>query len=423
MLLQTALAPLTAIEKMEAVTADRDWILVVPAGMEVSSEIASAITVVRKVDFISGGWRSLTPNTSLVAPPGALPFLGPEDEMAAFQGIRAMLLAGGVLVVTSPTDGVEFGVEEQFRWETILSTLVAEHVNDQAVTLKRSPGIRMALRAVAEPRGVIEELLRRNPPSHCVEGPAVLVALAAWESGDRAAACVGMGKGRIVILPCRAKFGSGDLHALREIVDVILGEEVPNPAPREEKGTLENVLREGRGYWTVRFRGKDAPPIKNLKGIHYIHVLLMNAGTPFNAHELLEQAGMSSRDRRVDVTGDAGELIDRATIRAVTQQMEELRRELDQARAREDQSEVRRLEKALEDCQKYLSEGLRPGGSIRKAVDIADRMTHAVDMAINRAFTAIEGVHPTLGRHLRKSIYRAHRAFTYDPDQPTIWGR
>jgi hypothetical protein len=67
-----------------------------------------------------------------------------------------------------------------------------------------------------------------------------------------------------------------------------------------------------------------------------------------------------------------------------------------------------------------LAAALGLGGRARVAGDPVERARKAVSMRIGAAIKMIDGVHPSLARHLRASV-RTGRHCVYEPEHDVSW--
>ncbi len=169
-------------------------------------------------------------------------------------------------------------------------------------------------------------------------------------------------------------------------------------------------VREG-DYWSLTYGG-EVVRLKDSKGLRDIARLLAAPGVDMAAVDLAGAAtagvGRSARviaELGLNVEGDAGPVLDEEARRQYRSRLLDL--EEDEADAREANDPVR-LSHAREE-RDYLIAELRAsvglGGHGRRSLDPAERARKTVTWRIRDAMTRIEGAHPALGRHLRRSLH------------------
>ena len=104
----------------------------------------------------------------------------------------------------------------------------------------------------------------------------------------------------------------------------------------------------------------------------------------------------------VTLVGSSGELIDDDARRAYGGRLQEIKEEIEDARAEFDHARTERLESEAEAIQKELKTTTGFGGRARISGDVENART-AVTNAISRALELIRKHHPELGTHLTKS--------------------
>ncbi|MGO9450016.1 MAG: alpha/beta fold hydrolase [Candidatus Binataceae bacterium] len=177
--------------------------------------------------------------------------------------------------------------------------------------------------------------------------------------------------------------------------------------------------REGE-YWTVAYRG-DPFRIKDARGMAYIAQLLRYPDREFHARELeirmeqKESAGSGSGqvpaaneeeivDAGLHLPGDLGEMLDAPAKRAYRRRLEELRNDLEQAKASGNAERASELEGEISFLTRELSRAVGLGGRDRRAGSLAERSRINVTRAIHRSIGKIAEHNAALGELLATRI-------------------
>ena len=175
----------------------------------------------------------------------------------------------------------------------------------------------------------------------------------------------------------------------------------------------------GDGIWWV---GRDGGPsaVRDVRGLHYLHLLLSRPGLDVPALALSDAVAGNVDARAVD--GDAGPLLDRQALAAYRRRLGELDDELAEARAHADLAREQRLDREREALLDQLRAATGLGGRARVAVGTHERARVAVRKAIAAAIDRITAVDPSLGRLLIDTISTgATCRYDPDPDRPMRW--
>jgi len=177
----------------------------------------------------------------------------------------------------------------------------------------------------------------------------------------------------------------------------------------------EAVLRKEGEFWTVGdsdslFRLRDA------KGLGYLSVLLAHPGRELHALEL-EGAEIGRMP-----AGDAGEALDSTARAAYRQRLQELGRELEEARSHNDLGRIERLESETDALTRELERAFGLGGRARRVGSAAERARLNVTRTILTSIRKIESHSVRLGRYLAATV-RTGVFCVYEPDpsRPLRW--
>ena len=172
-----------------------------------------------------------------------------------------------------------------------------------------------------------------------------------------------------------------------------------------------NVFRLEGEVWTLVFDGVTAHA-KNVKGMGDLARLLARPGAEVAAVELAGSAAAAG--------GDLGEVLDVQARNAYKARLRALEAELDGADAAGDGPRSAAAQEERDALLGQLSAALGLGGRPRRAAVSTERARGAATWRIRDAIGRVEAVHPSLGRHLRRSV-RTGTWCAYDPDPPVAW--
>jgi hypothetical protein len=185
------------------------------------------------------------------------------------------------------------------------------------------------------------------------------------------------------------------------------------PSPAQ----VMHLHRDGPSGWTIGRDGATAA-LPDLKGLHYLRVLIERPGVDVAAAELA--AAVTGAPAVTDSGG--GELIDRRALAAYRQRLAELDGELDEARSWADEARLARLRLEREALLTEVRAAAGPGGRRRRFGSAGERARVAVRKAIAAALDRIGQHDPALARLLRDTVHTG-AACRYDPDpaRPVRW--
>lgn len=172
------------------------------------------------------------------------------------------------------------------------------------------------------------------------------------------------------------------------------------------------ALLPGADVWRV---GRDAVPVPAMRGLGYLHALLMRAGVDVAALDLVgAERGHASVQQP-----DAGAVADPQALAAYRARLTELQQEVDEAR---DWGDLGRLEVREAERDALLAEIGRTtglGGRARRTGSSAERARVAVRKAIVTAIDRLEPVDADLAAHLRAHVHTG-AVCRYDPATPPV---
>lgn len=182
-----------------------------------------------------------------------------------------------------------------------------------------------------------------------------------------------------------------------------------SPAPPVRAHEPPTFTSEG-DVWRLSYGGTVAR-VSSTRGLALLATLVGQPGQDVHVLDLVHPQG--GRER-VD-TSDDGEVIDAAARDAYRRRATDLAEELEEARAFHDLGRIERLENEIEALTQELSRGLGLGGRVRRGKSAAERARVNVRKRIRDALDRIGRVHPSLGRHLERSV-RTGTTCRYDPE-------
>lgn len=180
------------------------------------------------------------------------------------------------------------------------------------------------------------------------------------------------------------------------------------------------VLRPGgAGVWLV---GRDGATVavRQMKGFHYLRVLLRQPGVEISALDLSDWVA-GHPGKGVD-DASTGDIIDRQALTAYRERLAELDAELAQAQEWADDGWLAPLRSEREALLDEIGAATGLSGRRRQPATATERARVAVRKSLAAAIDRIAEVDATLGRVLRDSI-QTGSACRYDPDpsRPLTW--
>jgi hypothetical protein len=208
------------------------------------------------------------------------------------------------------------------------------------------------------------------------------------------------------------------LRAQARILD-----EIRRPT-RSEKGN--QFLHESSG-WRIAFEGRKIW-LRDMKGLAYLHYLIEHQREDFAATTLVtvtkgHDPSAVSEDLPVNDdlrVGSAPTLRDRMDESVARKALQEIREEIERARALGDLKEAELQEDRMEALGRELKSSYGWRGFERDEKTPEARARKAVRMAISRAIAAIEKKHRSLAAHLNDSV-KTGAMCSYEPLKPIDW--
>jgi len=225
-----------------------------------------------------------------------------------------------------------------------------------------------------------------------------------------------------------------DTHAQSHIpMKIMVGAPATQNFQPAEKADQNLFQRQG-DVWTISYQGTPVH-LKDMKGLHYLAHLLSNPGqsmTPPHLIALVDSPTASPgkgqtnpqelENETLNIQGgnDGDEILDKKAVRDYKGRLDDLKQEIEEAEANNDQGT---LEKLSEEKQ-WLLEQLRRvtglGGKIRTFANPDTKVIKAVSNTIRNSLKTIQKEHPVLATHLRRAL-RLGVFCVYQPECPTPW--
>lgn len=214
-------------------------------------------------------------------------------------------------------------------------------------------------------------------------------------------------------------------RAPRTTIYRMTAETLARPRPAVAPADIETALGElGRSpfvfrrlgqIWVLKFEG-EMKLMQDARGLFYVARLLAEPDRDvWCAHLLAAAVGI---DPRITL-GSSGPASDSPTMRKCKENLDDLREELDTAKASDDEGRIARIESDMQKITTQIARSMGLGGKIREITDV-DKVRKSVSMAVSRAVESIRDEHQVLGKHLL-SFLSSGTVFRYSPDRKIDW--
>ena len=196
------------------------------------------------------------------------------------------------------------------------------------------------------------------------------------------------------------------------------------PAPSSAPCRVATLTRDARPWWTARC-GDTEVRLRNTKGLHYLSELLGRPGSERHVLDLVDvvegRPDPSSGVERRQL-GDAGPMIDAGARHAYRRRLAELRDEVEDALAVEDDERAATLQAELDAVVAELARAVGLGGRDRPAASAAEKarlnVTRALRTAISGLVDALPEAGAVLDRRVRTGVFCAYEPH---PDDGLVW--
>ncbi len=207
----------------------------------------------------------------------------------------------------------------------------------------------------------------------------------------------------------------------------------------QSEAPLPNYIFRKMGQaWQVRYAGGPEFVLLPTKGAAYLHLLIIQQGTPISATKLAATVALhatehllgDTQDAEGEQCADAGRRKFRGVARtqsdpdamaAYRARYEELEAEIEEARANNDSWRASRIRGEMEDLGVQIRRDLSLGGKLRREADDRDKVRKAVLAALRRTVQEIGKYDKRLAEHLKPPVLRRGWSPCYSPHDPIAW--
>jgi hypothetical protein len=179
-------------------------------------------------------------------------------------------------------------------------------------------------------------------------------------------------------------------------------------------------LRPGEGgIWWVGREG-TVTAIRDVKGLHYLRIMLQRPGADIPAIDLSD--AVSGHPGAGVAGGDVGEVLDKQALSAYRRRLAEIDADLDEARSWVDTGRAAKLAAERDALLDQVRAATGLGGRPRVPGSVHERARIAVRKAIVNAIDRVAAADPSLGRLLSDTVTTgAICRYDPDPDRPVRW--
>jgi hypothetical protein len=175
----------------------------------------------------------------------------------------------------------------------------------------------------------------------------------------------------------------------------------------------------GGGIWWVGREGA-VTAIRDVKGLHYLRIMLQRPGADIPAIDLSD--AVAGHPGAGVVGGDMGEVLDKRALSAYRRRLAEIDADLDEARSWVDTGRAAKLAAERDALLDQVRAATGLGGRPRVPGSVHERARIAVRKAIVNAIDRVAAADPPLGRLLSDTVTTgAICRYDPDPDRPVRW--
>ena len=173
----------------------------------------------------------------------------------------------------------------------------------------------------------------------------------------------------------------------------------------------------GGGIWWVGREGA-VTAIRDVKGLHYLRIMLQRPGADIPAIDLSD--AVAGHPGAGAVGGDMGEVLDKRALSAYRRKLAEIDADLDEAQSWVDTGRATKLAAERDALLDQVRAATGLGGRPRVPGSVHERARIAVRKAIVNAVDRVAAADPPLGRLLSDTVTTG-AICRYDPDRPVRW--
>jgi len=175
----------------------------------------------------------------------------------------------------------------------------------------------------------------------------------------------------------------------------------------------------GGGIWWVG-REDAVTAIRDVKGLHYLRIMLQRPGADIPAIDLSD--AVAGHPGAGAIGGDMGEVLDKRALSAYRRRLSEIDADLDEARSWVDTGRAAKLAAERDALLDQVRAATGLGGRPRVPGSVHERARIAVRKAIVNAIDRVAAADPPLGRLLSDTVTTgAICRYDPDPDRPVRW--
>jgi len=175
----------------------------------------------------------------------------------------------------------------------------------------------------------------------------------------------------------------------------------------------------GGGIWWVGQEGA-VTAIRDVKGLHYLRIMLQRPGTDIPAIDLSDAVAGHPGAGAADP--DVGEVLDKQALSAYRRRLAEIDADLDEARSWADTGRAAKLAAERDALLDQVRAATGLGGRPRMPGSVHERARIAVRKAIVNAIDRVAAADPPLGRLLSDTVTTgATCRYDPDPDRQVRW--
>ena len=235
--------------------------------------------------------------------------------------------------------------------------------------------------------------------------------------GDRAEAAVEARTAATLLARLDVVLDPADRDLLRQL-------SVGTPASAPDPESRMATLRRDGSWWTVACDDTSAR-LRHTKGLQYLADLVGHPGAERHALDLVDLVeGVSAADTGIDRRrlGDAGPVLDAKSRDAYRRRVTELRDEVEDALAVEDDERAAAAQAELDTLVAELARAFGLGGRERKASSVSEKarlnVTRALRAAIATLTDALPDAGAVLDRRVKTGLFCAYEPH---PDDEILW--